>query len=199
MNQQEFPKYTAQIFDLLSKGKFLSSLSRSHRKLYAVLENETSYLQLKSYFSHINFTLTKAEGYFYFSRDMGTGESLQDWERKIEQLNRYVDVLGFLYALEYKPMPGMRFRPTQLAEECSSNPILQNLLNEIKTKTKAQTYVGKIRAIAEELSDESFFEKLDEDQENYLILDSFKYLEETVNLIQPIEEIEDAQLNNNHG
>lgn len=188
MSSFDLPKHTADIFDLLSKGKFISAMTRSHRKLYAVLEQEENYIQLKNYFSHINFQLVQGEGYFYFSKDMNRGESIQDWERKVEQLNRYVDVVGFLYALEQKPLPGMRFRPTKIAEECSNNPILQNLLGDIKTKVKYQTYVNKIRAVAEELTDESFFEKLDEDQENYLILDSFCYLENIINLIKPIEE-----------
>ena len=189
MSQVDLSIHTAEIFELLSKGKFISSMSRAHRKLFAVLENEESYQQLRSYFAHINFILSKGEGYFYFSKDMKTGDTIQDWERKVEQLNRYVDMLGFLYALEQKPMPGMKFRPSKIAEECANNPILQNLLADIKLRVRTQTFVGKVKAMAEELTDESFFEKLDEDQENYLILDSFKYLEEVINLINPIEEL----------
>ena len=188
MSQLDLSIHTAEIFDLLSKGKFISSMSRAHRKLYNVLENEEHYQQLKAYFSHINFTLSRDEGYFYFSRDLAKGESIQDWERKVEQLNRYVDMLGFLYALEHKPMPGIKFRPSKIAEECANNPILQNLLADIKLKVRTQTHVGKIKAMAEEFTDDSFFEKLDEDQENYLILDSFSYLESIINLINPLED-----------
>lgn len=189
MSEFNLSIHTAQIFEVLSKGKFISAMSKSQRKLYAVLEVEENYQQLRDYFSHINFHLAQAEGYFYFSRDIGMGENIQDWERKVEQLNRYVDVLGFLYSLEQKPMPGMRFRPTQIAEECANNPILQTSLSDLKLKVRTQSLVGKIKTMAEELTDESFFEKLDEDQENYLILDSFKYLEEVINLINPIEEV----------
>ncbi len=187
MLEQNLPSQTTVIFERLSKGKFISALSRSDKKLFEILENEDTFWQMKGYFSLINFSLERAEGYFYFSKTLEMGAELSEWERKVERLNKYVDVVSFLYGLEQKPIPGIKFRPTQVAEECANHPILKVLLDQVKTKNSAKTNLGKVKAIAEELADESFFEKLDAEQENYLILDSFSYLETIIDLILPIE------------
>ncbi len=89
--------------------------------------------------------------------------------------------------MEYKPSVGAKFRPTKVAEECNGNPILQSLLNSIRLESSKNSFLDKIKAIAEKLSKDFFFEKIDYDQENYLILDSFQYLEKVITLIHSIE------------
>ena len=84
-------KQTAEIYEILSKGQFISSNSsvESVRKLFGVIED--NFTELSRYFSVINFTLERGDEYFYFSRP----ESRADLERKIESAYKWIDILDF--------------------------------------------------------------------------------------------------------
>lgn len=61
-------KYTSEIFQRLSNGKFISanSIDPMNRSLYRdIEENQQDYTD---YFSQIDFLLCAGDGYFYFSR-----------------------------------------------------------------------------------------------------------------------------------
>lgn len=62
----EAPKYTADIFDLPSKGKFICSNSNDEhiRKLYASIDTEQNHDFLYDYFLNINFMLEKGDAYY---------------------------------------------------------------------------------------------------------------------------------------
>ncbi|MCH5597252.1 condensin complex protein MksE [Niabella ginsengisoli] len=101
------PKYTAEIFDILSKGKFICSNSNEEhiRKVYATIDNEQNFEFLYNYFLNINFVLEKGDEYYYFSRQ----EITVDLERKIEQAFKWIDMLDFL-----KPLTTLSVRATVL-------------------------------------------------------------------------------------
>ena len=73
-------KQTAEIFEILSKGGFISSDSTNPniRQLYAVIEDNQS--ELYDFFAAINFILESGNEYYYFSRQ----ENKVDLERKLE-------------------------------------------------------------------------------------------------------------------
>ena len=60
--------YYAEIFEILSKGRFISSNSTDseNRLLYKPIED--NYNELRDYFETINFRLASGNEYFYFSR-----------------------------------------------------------------------------------------------------------------------------------
>ena len=73
-------KQTAEIFEILSKGGFISSDSTNPniRQLYTVIEDNQS--ELYDFFAAINFVLESGNEYYYFSRR----ENKVDLERKLE-------------------------------------------------------------------------------------------------------------------
>jgi len=88
------PKYTAEIFEILSKGQFISSNStdRFIRTLYTIIDEDDNFEFLFNYFKSIHFVLEKGDQYFYFSRK----ESKVNLERKLEIAYKWIDILDFL-------------------------------------------------------------------------------------------------------
>ena len=64
-------KQTAEIFEILSKGGFISSDSTNPniRQLYTVIEDNQS--ELYDFFAAINFILESGNEYYYFSSRSG--------------------------------------------------------------------------------------------------------------------------------
>jgi hypothetical protein len=183
---ESLPPNTHRIFEILSSGKFICSLSYAYRDEYEVLADDSIFEDLQAYFQTIHYELEKGEGYFYFAK---TQQDKQKAEDKMERLSRYIDIFAFLGAMDTKPHIGSVLRPSQIAEECSSNPALQNRLNSIAMKEvrEATTWIGKIRAVLRELADDFFLERKDDEQENYIVLNSFQYLQTIIRLINPNE------------
>ena len=73
-------KQTAEIFEILSKGDFISSNStlQNHQRLYDLIEE--NFTEFYEYFKAINLLLQQGDEYFYFSRE----ESKTDLARKLE-------------------------------------------------------------------------------------------------------------------
>src|SRR5690554_4479408 len=90
----KIPAQTAEIFEILSKGQFISSNStdRQISQLYQVIDDEQNYEALYDYFRSINFILEKGDEYYHFSRP----ESKADLERKLEAAFRWIDIVDFL-------------------------------------------------------------------------------------------------------
>ena len=85
-------KYTEEIFNLLSRGGFISanSVSSAIRRYYDVLEeNLAEYFE---YYKGIGFYLEAGDGYFLFTRR----EQKVDLERKLESVLKWIDYLSFL-------------------------------------------------------------------------------------------------------
>ncbi len=182
----QLPTQTAKIFEILSSGKFICALSRMHREEYEVLTDSQQYENLQAYFRLLNYELEKENGYFYFSK---INQDRQKAEDKIERLSNYIDIFAFFAAMESKPIVGARLRPSQIVEELNSNPALQNRLQSVQIREvkEATTYIGKVKAILKELADDFFLEKSGDEQDHYLVLDSFQYLQTIITLIIPDE------------
>src|ERR1700761_9614722 len=95
-------RYTADIFETLSKGKFIcsNSVEDNSRKLYAVVDE--NFDDLYTYFMAIGFVLERGDEYFHFSRN----EVKASMESKIEQAYRWVDVVDFFMAFNNGFAPG---------------------------------------------------------------------------------------------
>jgi hypothetical protein len=178
----QLPKQTAEIFARLSKGEFICSNSKENHisTLFEVIEAEE--IALRTYFSNIDFLLEKGNGYYYFSK---RGDKKQDIERKIEQFEKYIDILNYftffqpplLYASNHFTLSG-------LLHATENNPKLDDALKSIKMVQDKQNFKDKINAVLKQLVEDKFLECIDKQTDRYLVLDSYDYLHQLVDIIK---------------
>ncbi|GHA34090.1 hypothetical protein GCM10007103_14590 [Salinimicrobium marinum] len=184
---QEFPKNTAEIFDVLSKGKFICSNSSKdlNRKLYAVLEDEDHFELLTSYFGNINFILERGNGYFYFSRN----ESKVNLERKLEIAFKWIDILDFFKTFDHSFGSGFRFSIADITVRLNTDADLKSKLTALKKITKRTNYTEAVSKLVDYLLKDNFVELQDEITNTYKVLSSFEYLEELIMTLHIPEDI----------
>ena len=181
-------KQTAIIFEILSKGQFISSNSsdESIRKLYSVIEEEQNFDYLYDFFRNINFTLEHGDEYYYFSRV----ENKIDLERKLDQAFKWIDILDFLKVFDGSFGSGYRFTPSDILVKLNLDAELKSKLEGLKRysggKEKFNEIVDKI---LEDLKKDRFIELENEISHQYKVLASFKYLEQLVMSINISEEV----------
>ena len=182
-------KQTAQIFEILSKGQFISSNSSDDliRKLYNILDEEENYDELYDYFLQINFILEKGDGFYYFSRL----ENKTDLDRKIEQAFKWIDILDFFKTFNNSFGAGFRFSPSDILVQLNINAELKTKIDALKryapNKTKHAEVLSKI---INDMRGDRFIELENEISEQYKVLSSFKYLEDLVLTIHITDEAE---------
>lgn len=184
---QEFPKNTAEIFDVLSKGKFICSNSSKdlNRKLYAVLEDEDHFELLTSYFGNINFILERGNGYYYFSRN----ESKVNLERKLEIAFKWIDILDFFKTFDHSFGSGFRFSIADITVRLNTDADLKSKLTALKKITKRTNYTEAVSKLVDYLLKDNFVELQDEITNTYKVLSSFEYLEELIMTLHIPEDI----------
>jgi hypothetical protein len=85
-------KYTEEIFNILSRGGFISanSVSSTVKRYYDALEED--FTEYYDYYKGIGFYLEAGNGYYLFTRQ----ETRVDLERKLEAVGKWIDYLSFL-------------------------------------------------------------------------------------------------------
>ena len=182
------PKQTAQVFEILSRGQFISSNCSDHeiKRLYDVLDVEQNYEILYHYFRQIDFTLEKGDGFYYFSK-IG---ARADLERKIEQSFKWIDVLDFFKTFDHSFGPGTRFSPSDILVQLNVNFELKTKVEGLKRYAPNKMKHSEILVkIINYMSSDRFFVLENEISEQYKVLSSFKYLEELVLSIQITDEV----------
>ena len=103
-------KYTEEIFNILSKGGFISSnsVSTQVKRLYDAIEEDLP--DYYDYYKGIGFYLEGGDGYYYFTRK----ESKVDLERKLEAIQKWIDYLSFLKTYHSAFGPGFLFRAADI-------------------------------------------------------------------------------------
>jgi hypothetical protein len=184
----EAPKQIAVIFEILSKGQFISSNSSDEgiRKIYSVIEDEQNFDYLYDYFRNINFTLEKGDEYYYFSRV----ENKIDLERKIEQAFKWIDILDFLKIFDSSFGSGYRFTPSDILVKLNLDAELKSKLEGLKRHSGGKEKFNEIvDKILDDLKKDRFIELENEISHQYKVLASFKYLEQIVLSINISEEV----------
>ena len=184
----EAPKQTAAIFEILSRGQFISSNSSDEtiRKLYSAIEEEQNFDFLYDYFISINFILEKGEEYFYFSRV----ENKIDLERKIEQAFKWIDILDFFKTFDNSFGSGYRFTPSDILVKLNLDAELKSKLEGLKRHSGGKDKFAEIiDKILDDLKKDKFIELENEITHQFKVLASFKYLEQIVMTINISEEI----------
>ena len=186
------PRQTADIFERLSKGKFISEDSNDEtlKDLYDVIDDEVNYELLYEYFLYIGFYLEKGSGYYYFSRK----ENNSDIAKKIERAYKWIDVLDFLKtygkSVDRPFTQGTIFSPHQIVEECKVNHALAEKLEDLQRypKFKGDKAFDRIQKIIKDLTEETFVEVHNEHTQEYKIVAAFSYLEKLVTSIHITED-----------
>lgn len=184
----EAPKQTAIIFEILSKGQFISSNSSDDSicKLYSVIEEEQNFDFLYDYFRNINFTLEHGDEYYYFSRV----ENKIDLERKIEQALKWIDILDFLKIFDSSFGSGYRFTPSDILVKLNLDAELKAKLDGLKRHSGGKEKFSEIvDKILDDLKKDQFIELENEISHQYKVLASFKYLEQIVLSINISEDV----------
>jgi len=183
----EIPPRTAEIFEILSSGKFICSNSTkdSIRELYSIMEEKENLENLYNYFKSINFILEKGDEYFYFSRM----ESKVDLERKIEVAFKWIDIIDFLKIFNNSFGYGYRFTPSEIVARIKIDAELETKLERLKKYTDKYKHSEIVDKILGMLIKDGFIELEDEISQTYKVLSSFKYLEQLILIINISDEI----------
>ena len=184
------PDHTAQIFDYLQKGLFISSNSTNEnvRQLYDDVDENFDALSL--YFGRIGCALERGNEYFYFSRN----EPWATLEQKLMRAYYWIDVLDLFKTYDETFGPGFRFQPEQILVEANINVLLQNKLDGIR-KHFSDKDVRKdvLDNMIRQLTKDSFLELENEKENTYKAMSSWHYLERLIERIQNYDETEDDE------
>ena len=176
----QLPNKTDRVFELLSKGKFLCENypEADHRRLYKIVYD--NYDNLYEYFSYIGYTLEREKGYFYFSKE----ETKQQLEMKLNSMLRFIDLVDFM--LEYRNdfSIGYKVTPEEILFAVKENSMLKNKLNKIDKRDT--TLHQKCKKILEEFTAKGVMAIVDEELQQYQVLNSFGYLQDFILSIQEV-------------
>lgn len=169
--------YTEDIFNILSRGGFISNNSTSPkvRRLYDTIEdNQTDYAE---YFSGIGFYLEAGDGYFFFTRR----EQKVDLLRKLEAAGRWIDYLAFLKTYNPAFGSGLVFTASDIAVRINCDVELKSYASKLFGDKKS--YEEVVDKLVAELERAGFIEQENEVERTWKVLASFHYVEELVDCI----------------
>ena len=174
-------RYTKEIFEILSKGGFISqnSISQSRAHLYEAIEED--FQEYYDYYEGIGFLLEGGNGYYYFSR---TGNKVE-LTNKVQRLAEWIDRLDFLKTFNTTFGSGFTFRRSNILEKFSSDIELKEKARHLYTDLK--TNEEKIDKLIDDLLRQGFIELENELDSTYKVTAAFHYIEELVDCLTIIE------------
>lgn len=177
-------KYTEDIFNLLSKGGFISanSVSMQTKRLYDAIEED--FENYYEYYTGIGFYLEAGNGYYYFTRK----ETKVDLERKLEATLKWIDYLNFLKTYNSAFGSGFTFRAADILIQIGCNIDLKEKVSKLFSEKKKHTEV--IDQLIKELKNMGFIEEENELDGTWKVLTAFQYIEELIDCITISEEFE---------
>ena len=178
-------RYTEEIFNILSKGGFISanSVSGAVKCYYDALEE--SFSDYYDYYKGIGFYLEAGDGYYLFTRK----EAKVDLERKLEAVGKWIDYLSFLKTYDAAFGAGYLFRPADIEVQISCNMELKEKASKLFSDKKK--YGEIVEKLVSELEKAGMIELENEHDERYKVLTAFHYMEEMVDCITIAEEVSD--------
>lgn len=173
---------TKEIFELLSRGGFISadSVRADVRRLYDYIEE--NYEEYKAYYQGIGFVLEQGNGYFHFSRE----ESRSELTRRLTSLGVWIDRLDFVKTFHSGFSTGVRFTPSAITEAISADVELK----EKARKLYAAPHSAKetVEALLDDLVKAGFIELENEFEQVYKVTSAFHFLEGLVEMLTISEE-----------
>jgi len=178
-------KHTEEIFNILSRGGFISQNSTDELKnrLYGEIEDHEQ--EYADYFSGIGFQLEGGNGYYYFCR-RETKMAVQD---KVERLAEWIDYVDFLRT--YNPAFGVGF-------EFHPADIQLQMRNDVEMRDKAERLFPEKRnhqeivdTLVQKMRNIGFVEVVNEMEATYRVTSAFNYIDELINMLVIAEEVKD--------
>lgn len=183
-------KYTAAIFERLSKGEFICSNSTDSEttRLYDWIDTQEHYEELYDHFEAIGFILEKGDEYYNFSKK----HSKIELERKLDNAFRWIDILDFFKSYDNSFGSGYSLSANEIVRMIKADAILKSkadaLRNTFKMEEKSP-YDEIVSKMIDSLVKDGFAELETEAVfRSYKVLSSIKYLETLVNSINIPEE-----------
>ena len=174
-------RYTKEIFEILSKGGFISqnSISQQRSHLYDAIEDD--FQSYRDYYEGIGFLLEGGNGYYYFSRT----ENKVELADKVQRLAAWIDRLDFLKTFNSTFGSGFTFRKSNILEKFSSDIELKEKARRLYTDLK--TNEEKVDKLIADLDRQGFIELENELDGTYKVTAAFHYIEELIDCLTIIE------------
>ena len=169
---------TQRIFELLSKGAFLSVDSTDLEVKHLYDDIEENFTDYEVYFLELGLRLEAGDGYYYFSR---TQEGKLNIEQKLQSFAMWVDILDFLKTYEIAFSTGFQFRSTHILERINLDVELRDKARKLFRKQNTNQEI--VDKLISELTGMGFAEIVNEEDGTYKVTAAFRYAEELVNLI----------------
>lgn len=178
-------KYTEEIFNILSKGGFISSnsVSTQVKRFYDALEEDLP--DYYDYYRGIGFYLEEGDGYYYFTRK----EAKVDLERKLEAAQKWIDYLFFLKTYHSAFGPGFLFRAADIEVQIGCDMELKEKAAKLFPDKKKHGEV--VDKLVTELEKMGLIEVENELDGTYKVLTAFCYMEDLIDCITIAEEVQD--------
>ena len=172
---------SAEIFDWLSKGNFISAnaVNSDIKHYYNIIEEHFEDLQVL--YQQVGFSLESGNNYFYLSK---INEPRQTIETKLEKARRWIDLMAFFTTFNQGFTRGFRFSPQDILREVELNIDLKEQLEKtMQQNKKADNYRDALDEILKQMSSEGFIELENSLSQTYKVLDAYHYLEQMVRAI----------------
>ena len=169
--------YTEEIFNILSRGGFISnnSVQPKNKRYYDAIEDHQA--EYDEYYQGIGFHLEAGDGYFFFTRK----ETKVDLQRKLEAVSKWIDYLTFLKTYNYAFGSGLVFSAADIVVRINCDMELKELAGKLFSEKKS--YDEIVEKLISELERMGFVEQQDEVEKNWKVLTSFHYIEELIDCI----------------
>lgn len=174
-------RYTKDIFEILSKGGFISQNSISQQRAHLYDDIEDNFQEYQEYYEEIGFLLEGGNGYYYFSRT----ENRVELADKVQRLAGWINRVDFLKTFNSTFGSGFTFRKSNILEKFSSDIELKEKARHLYTDLK--TNEEKIDKLIGDLERQGFAELENDLDGTYKVTAAFHYIEELIDCLTIIE------------
>lgn len=180
---------SAEIFEWLSKGNFISSnaINKDIHHHYKIIEENFS--ELYSLYEQVGYTLEEGNNYYYFGKynDIKNPKSV---ENKIEKAKKWIDIIAFFTTFDPAFTRGYRFSPSNILQQIEINLNLKEQLEQLNehTSKRNDNYPDILNSILKNMKDEGFIDIENERAQTYKVLDAWHYLEQIAMAVDITEE-----------
>lgn len=181
------PNATEEIFEELRLGHFLvrNDPNRARRRLYHECEENSELLA--SYFRPLGYILNQGNGYFFFSKSLQRAQM----EKKVGKILDMIDLIALFMEFDSSFDIGWRGAPSSLKESAEDNIVLKDRIDRIKG-VRGDTMQTKCKDAFEKMRDNGYMAIENEENETYLVLDSYAYIYTFLNAIKEDQTDESA-------
>jgi len=175
------PQYLQKIYQIILRGEFINenSTKKGNSEIYEAIVSKE--IEIKAYFQAIGYILFSREGYFYFAHDEAPNTT-----SALEKMVDYIDIANFLKIVDNNFGVGYRFRLDSIENFLNNNIELQEIVFKMKG-LNANTNREYIQKIIDKLRKDGFVEETNSANSEYIVLNSYEYIESFLNEVEIYE------------